>query len=78
MVAASKTTVEVAPEPPAKAGWSVAALTDYLRAVRAEMGRVTWPGKRELQAATMVVMMTLIVFSAYMGVLDAILKKVIR
>ena len=78
VMATNKNTVEVASEAPAKTGWSLTAFSDYLRAVQAEMGRVTWPGKRELQAATMVVMMTLLVFSAYMGVLDAILKRVIR
>lgn len=72
-----KTTVQVASsEGPAGGGWSLSSLQAYLHQVRLEMGRVTWPTRKELQAATMVVMFTLIVFAGYLGLLDQILKRV--
>jgi preprotein translocase subunit SecE len=76
---AGKTSVQAVPQDPAgPSGWTMAALKAYLQQVRLEMGRVTWPSRRELQAATAVVMMTLIVFAGYLGMLDFILRRVFR
>ncbi|MBS2034421.1 preprotein translocase subunit SecE [bacterium] len=75
----SKTTVQAAaPEAPGPSGWTPAALKAYLQGVRLEMGRVTWPSARELQAATTVVMVTLILFAGYLGALDFFLKRFFR
>ena len=77
--AGAKTTVQATGQEPAgPSGWTPAALKVYLQQVRLEMGRVTWPTRRELQAATAVVMMTLLVFAGYLGILDVILKRVFR
>lgn len=72
------TAVQPAPEAAAPSGWTPAALKAYLQGVKLEMGRVSWPGARELQAATTVVMVTLFLFAGYLGVLDAILKRFFR
>ncbi len=72
------TTVTPAPEAAAPSGWSPAAFSAYLQGVKLEMGRVSWPSARELQAATTVVMVTLILFAGYLGLLDAILKRFFR
>jgi preprotein translocase SecE subunit len=48
----------------------------YLKQTRIEWGRVTWPDRKTLQRATGVVLMTLIVFSVYLGFLDVTLGKV--
>ncbi len=72
------TTVTPVPEAAAPSGWTPAALKAYLLGVRLEMGRVSWPSTRELQAATTVVMVTLILFAGYLGILDAILKRFFR
>ncbi|MFN8608819.1 MAG: preprotein translocase subunit SecE [Vulcanimicrobiota bacterium] len=77
--AGSKTTVQAATvDAPAPSGWTPAALKAYLQGVRLEMGRVSWPTARELQAATTVVMVTLILFAGYLGVLDFFLKRTFR
>ena len=77
--AGAKTTVQSVPQDSAgPSGWTMAALKVYLAQVRLEMGRVTWPTRRELQAATAVVMMTLLVFAGYLGMLDWILRRVFR
>lgn len=70
-----QSTTPVAADP---TGWTPAALKAYLQGVKLEMGRVSWPSTRELQAATTVVMVTLFVFAGYLGVLDAILKRFFR
>lgn len=69
----SQTTVTAEPT-----GWTPAAFKAYLQGVRLEMGRVSWPSGRELQAATTVVMVTLILFAGYLGALDFVLKRFFR
>lgn len=72
-----KTTVESTGDN-APSGWNLEALKAYLHQVKLEMGRVSWPSRRELQAATMVVMMTLLIFSAYLGVFDWVLRHILK
>lgn len=48
----------------------------YLKSVRAEMKRVTWPGWPEVRAATIVVVLTLLIISGYMGIVDWVLTQV--
>lgn len=73
----AKTTVQATGQDSSgSSGWTLGNLKAFLQQVRLEMGRVTWPTRRELQAATTVVMMTLIVFAGYLGLLDQILKRV--
>lgn len=72
----SKTTVQsTAPESSSSSAWSIEAFKSYLQGVKLEMGRVTWPTGRELQAATVVVMVSLILFAGYLGALDFILQR---
>ncbi|MER3455520.1 MAG: preprotein translocase subunit SecE [candidate division GAL15 bacterium] len=44
----------------------------YLREVRAELNRVTWPSRQELIASTVVVLVVVGVTAAYLGVWDAL------
>lgn len=74
---AARTTVTAAAEPKGPSVWTREGLSAYLKAVRLEMGRVTWPSRKELQAATAVVVLTLLVYSAYLGLLDQILKRLL-
>jgi len=45
----------------------------FLKSVRTEMKRVSWPSVKEVRAATIVVMVTLLLISGYMGVVDWLL-----
>jgi len=47
----------------------------FLTEVRNEMRRVTWPSRREVQATTVVVILTSAFFGLYLFALDAILLK---
>lgn len=44
----------------------------YLREVRAELSRVTWPSRQELIASTLVVLVVVAVTSLYLGAWDAL------
>ncbi len=46
--------------------------TRYLREVRAELNRVTWPSRQELIASTVVVLVVVTVMAAYLGAWDAL------
>lgn len=51
-------------------------ITRFLKSVRTEVDRVAWPSFKELRAATIVVVVTLLLVSGYMGVVDWLLTLV--
>lgn len=51
----------------------IARIGKYLKGVRAEVKRVTWPTKEELRAATFVVAFMVAMVSLYMWVVDRLL-----
>ncbi|MGH9658105.1 MAG: preprotein translocase subunit SecE [Bryobacteraceae bacterium] len=53
-------------------GWP-AATKEYIDGLRAEMRRVTWPTKKQVQATTVVVIATVFAFAAFFAVVDQVL-----
>jgi preprotein translocase subunit SecE len=49
----------------------------FLSEVRNEMGRVTWPSRKEVYATTIVVILTSIFFGVYLWGVDLLLNLVI-
>ena len=47
----------------------------FLSEVRNEMGRVTWPSRKEVYATTFVVILTSIFFGFYLSVVDFLLNS---
>ena len=47
---------------------------DYIEGLRMEMRRVTWPTKKQVQATTIVVIITVFLFAAFFAVVDNILN----
>jgi preprotein translocase subunit SecE len=47
----------------------------FLSEVRNEMGRVTWPSRKEVYATTLVVILTSIFFGVYLGLIDQALVR---
>jgi preprotein translocase subunit SecE len=47
----------------------------FLSEVRNEMGRVTWPSRKEVYATTFVVILTSIFFGVYLSVVDLLLNS---
>ncbi len=46
---------------------------DYLKEVRQEMTRVSWPTREELRDSTVVVIITVLLVAAFVGVVDRVL-----
>jgi preprotein translocase subunit SecE len=72
-MAAPKTTKPVAGTGPSR-GRSVR----FLREVRIEMSKVTWPPRQELIQATMVVIVAVVIAAAYIGVFDLIWSSLVN
>jgi len=49
-------------------------LTKFLREVRAEMEKVSWPGRPEVQAATIVILVLVVLLSAFIGGVDLLIE----
>ena len=47
----------------------------FLSEVRNEMGRVTWPSRKEVYATTFVVILTSIFFGLYLSIVDFLLNN---
>jgi preprotein translocase subunit SecE len=50
----------------------------FLTEVRAEMGRVTWPSRREVWATTVVVILTSMFFGIYLWLIDLGLTQIMH
>jgi preprotein translocase subunit SecE len=50
-------------------------LMKFLRDVRIEMGKVTWPTRKDLAQSTLVVLVAVAIATAYVGVLDFAFEK---
>ena len=51
---------------------------DYFKEVVAELKRVTWPTKKDTMAATWVVIITVIILSVFLGIVDLGLSQSIK
>jgi len=51
-------------------------LIRFLREVKLEMKKVSWPSRREIQGSTVVVIITVIIVATYLGLLDSILQQI--
>jgi preprotein translocase subunit SecE len=48
----------------------------YIEGLRMEMRRVTWPSRKQVQATTVVVIVTVFLFGAFFFVVDSILNYI--
>jgi len=53
-------------------------LKEYFEELRAEMRRVTWPNRAQVQATTAVVIISVFLFAAYFALVDALLGSSIN
>jgi preprotein translocase subunit SecE len=51
-------------------------LVKYLKAVRSEVKRISWPSSQELKASTIVVIVTLVVVTFYLYVVDTVFARI--
>ncbi|SFN11423.1 preprotein translocase subunit SecE [Thermodesulforhabdus norvegica] len=53
-------------------------LQQYLREVVYELKKVVWPSRRQTVGTTAVVLVVVIAFGIYLGLVDAILSRLVR
>ncbi len=51
-------------------------LVKFLREVKVELKKVSWPSRAEISGSTGVVVVTVLIVALYLGVLDYILQKI--
>lgn len=50
---------------------------EFLKEVRLEMKRVTWPNRREVSGATWVVIITVVTIALFIGIVDQVLLRLL-
>ena len=50
----------------------------FLREVKTELKKITWPARKETIASTVVVIVIVLVACVYLGIVDMILTRLIR
>jgi preprotein translocase subunit SecE len=50
----------------------------FLQEVKIELGKVTWPARKETVATTWIVVVIIVLISLYLGACDVILAKLMR
>ena len=61
---------ELTTEKPGERPTAIRAFTDYVRDVRVEMNKVSWPSRTELRDSTLVVIVMVFVISVFIGIVD--------
>ena len=51
--------------------------SSFLTAVRAELRKVTWPTREELQKATRMIVILSVVLGVAIGIMDVVLQKIL-
>ena len=59
------------------ATWMLEKLRNFLREVRVELEKVTWPGRKEVQAATLVIIALVLLLAAFIGGVDFVVSRVL-
>ena len=52
-------------------------IRQFLREVRGEMEKVSWPGREEVQAATIVIIVLVILLAVFIGGVDFVVSRVL-
>jgi preprotein translocase subunit SecE len=53
-------------------------IVKFLKEVRAELKKVTWPSKRELIGSTIVTVVVTLIISVFIGIVDRLLSLATR
>lgn len=53
-------------------------ITKFLREVRGEMRKVSWPNRKELVTYTIVVLVTVVIVAVFTGVVDVIVTAILN
>ncbi len=53
-------------------------IRDFLKSVRSEMRKVTWPSRSEVIRSTLIVLITVIVFAIFIGGIDLLFLQILN
>ncbi|MBN1571621.1 MAG: preprotein translocase subunit SecE [Deltaproteobacteria bacterium] len=53
-------------------------IVQFLREVKVEIKKVTWPTRKEIIASTAVVLLTTIIISSFLGLVDLLLSEIVK
>jgi preprotein translocase subunit SecE len=59
-------------------GGTVQKIIQFLKEVRFELKRVTWPSRKETLAGTMVVLIIVLIAASFLGIVDFGLSELIK
>jgi preprotein translocase subunit SecE len=59
-------------------GGTVQKIVQFLKEVRFELKRVTWPSRKETLAGTMVVVIIVLIVASFLGIVDFGLSELIK
>ena len=63
---------------PAEPGESkVRALGQYFEDAKSELGKVSWPTKKEIKATSIAVLILVVIMSFFLGIVDILLTKIV-
>jgi preprotein translocase subunit SecE len=54
------------------------AFAQFLREVRIELKKVTWPSRKDTLYATIIVLITVLIFGFFLGIVDLGLSRLVR
>jgi preprotein translocase subunit SecE len=52
--------------------------TDFLKEARAELAKVTWPTRKELYESTILVIVSVILITIFIGAVDFVFNKMLQ
>ncbi len=50
---------------------------EYVNDIKAEMRRVTWPSRKQVESTTLVVILSVFIFAAYFKVIDRAIEETV-
>lgn len=72
------TQLTAANQPGGQFGNWLRGVKDYIDELKAEMRRVTWPSRAQVQATTAVVVVSVFLFAAFFALVDALLGNTVN
>ena len=66
-----------APTPPGGFLLKARSLGQYFEDAKTELGKVSWPTKKEIKATSIAVLMLVIIMSCFLGLVDVVLSKLV-
>ena len=64
--------------PTESAASKVRALGQYFEDAKSELGKVSWPTRKEVKATSIAVLILVVIMSIFLGIVDVLLAKIVE